>query len=81
MALVFAVMRLYNIFKFLLFLSILFYTLLKSGIDKSTEWATIPACPSLTWVFNGGNTEGTNSSKILCLILAYFLFYVGLCQD
>ena len=34
-----------------------------SGIDKSTEWSTIPACPSLMCFFNRGNTEGTNSSK------------------
>ena len=41
------------------------YTFLKSGIDKSTEWSTIPACPSLMCFFNRGDTEGTNSSKIL----------------
>ena len=79
MALVFAVMRLYNIFKFLLFLSILFYTLLKSGIDKSTEWSMIPACPSLICLFNRGDTEGINSSNILCSMFVYILFYVNLC--
>ena len=50
MALVFAVMHLYNISNFVLLLSIpflKFYTLKKSGIDKSTEWSTIPARPSL----------------------------------
>ena len=31
--------------------------------SKSTEWSTIPACPSLMCLFNRGNTEGTNSSK------------------
>ena len=53
-----------------------FYTFLKSGIDKSTEWSTIPACPSrmcFFFFFNRGNTEGTNSSKILCLMFVYFL--------
>ena len=53
MALVFAV----HSFFILLFL--------KSGIDKSTEWSTIPACPSLMCFFNRGDTEGTNSSKNL----------------
>ena len=43
-----------------------FYTEKKSGIDKSTEWSTIPACPSLVFFFfflNRGITEGTTSSK------------------
>ena len=72
MALVFAVMHLY-IFLFLL-LSIRFlYFLKKSGIDKSTEWSTIPACPSLMCFFNRGDTEGTNSSKTLCLMFVYVL--------
>ena len=52
-------------------------------IDKLTEWSMIPACPSLTCFFNRGNTEGTNSSKILCLTFrfVYVLLYVNLCQD
>ena len=62
------------------FCPFLFYTFfLKSGIDKSTEWSTIPACPSLMCFFNRGDTEGTNSSKILCLMFVYVLFYVNLC--
>ena len=45
----------------------------KSGIDKWTEWSTIPACPSLMYFFffNRGNTEGTNFRK-LC-------FDIGVC--
>ena len=79
MALVFAVMHLY--FFFNCFCPFLFYTFFfKSGIDKSTEWSTIPACPSLMCFFNRGDTEGTNSSKGLFLML-YVLFCVGLCQD
>ena len=67
---------------FLLFLSIPFLNFfLKSGIDKSKEWSTIPACPSLMCFFNSGDTEGTNSSKILCLMFVYVLFYVNLCHD
>ena len=80
MALVFAVMHLYTIFHFFLFISS-FYTFLKSGIDKSTEWSTMPACPSLMCFFNRGDTEGTNSSKILCPMFVYVLFYVNLCHD
>ena len=51
----------------------------KSGIDKSTEWSTIPACPSLMCFFNRGYTEGTISSKILCSMFVYVLFDVNLC--
>ena len=62
--------------------SYFFYILfLRSGIDKSTEWSTIPACPSLVCFFNRGGTEGTNSSKILFSMFVYVLFYVNLCQD
>ena len=81
MTLVFAVMHLYNILEFLLLLSIPFLSSFKSGIDKSTEWSTIPACPSLMCFFNRGDTEGTNSSKILCPMFVYVLFYVNLCHD
>ena len=80
MTLVFAVVHLYKTFFFFnCFCPFLFYTFLKSGIDKSAEWSTIPACPSLICFFNSGNTEGTNSSKILCSMFAYVLFYVNLC--
>ena len=40
----------------------------------------IPMCPSLTCFFNRGDTEGTNSLKILCLMFVYVLFYANLCQ-
>ena len=36
---------------------------------------------ALRALFNGGNTEGTNSSKNLCLTFVNVLFYVNLCQD
>ena len=79
MALVFDIMHLFNIcYRFCPFLS---YTFLKSGIDKSAEWSTIPACSSLMCFFNRGDTEGTNSSKILCPMFAYVVFYVNLCHD
>ena len=82
MTLVFAVMRLYNILEFFIAsVHSFFYTFFKSGIDTSTEWSTIPVCPSLMCFFNRGDTEGTNSSKILCLMFVYVLFYVNLCHD
>ena len=56
-------------------------SLKKNGIDKSTEWSTIPACPSLMCSFNRGDTEGTNSSKILCPMFVCVLFCVNLCHD
>ena len=82
MTLVFAVMHLYNVLEFfLLLLSIPFlYFFKKSVIDKSTEWSTIPACRSLMCFFNRDDTEGTDSSKILCPMFVYVLFYVGLCH-
>ena len=79
-ALVFAVMHLYNTL-FVCIASVYFFFILffkKSGID---EWSTIPACPSLMCFFNRGYTEGTNSSKILCPMFMYVLFYVNLCHD
>ena len=36
----------------------------------------IPAYPSLMCFFNRGDTEGTNSSKILCSMFVYFFFYL-----
>ena len=82
MTMVFAVMHLYNILEFFIacvhFLFILFK---KSCTDKSTEWSTIPACPSFMCFFNRGDTEGTNSSTILCPMFVYVLFYVNLCHD
>ena len=67
--------------KKLLLLSIPFSYLsfLKSGIDKSTKWSMIQACPSLICFFNRGGTEGTNSSKMLCSMFVYVLFHVNLC--
>ena len=82
MTLVFAVMHLYNILEFFIAsVHTFFYTFLKSGIDKSTEWSTIPACPSFMCFFNRGNTEGTNSSKILCPMFVCVLFCVNFCHD
>ena len=76
MTLVFAVMHLYNILEFFIAsVHSFFYTFLKSGIDKSTEWSTIPACPSLMCFFNRGDTNGTNCSKF-CLMFVYVLFHV-----
>ena len=77
MALVFAVMHLYNTFYIiLLLLSIPFtyvYIFLKSGIDKSTEWSTIPACLSLRCFLNRGDIKGTNSLKVLSFMFMYVL--------
>ena len=83
MALVFAVMHLYNILIFFIAFVHSFFILFKkkSSIDKSTEWSTIPACPSLMCFFNRGATEGTNSLKILYSMFMFVLFYVDLCWD
>ena len=82
MTLVFAVMHSYNILEFFIAsVHSFFLYFFKSGIDKSTEWSTIPACPSLMYFFNRGDTKGTNSLKILFPMFAYVLFYVNLCHD
>ena len=62
MALVIAVMHILYCF-----CPFLFNTILKSGIDKSTEWSMVPVCPSLICFFNQGDTEGTNSLKKNCV--------------
>ena len=82
MTLVFAVILLYNLKKknYCFCPFVFLYFKKKSGIDKLTEWFTILACPSLMcFFFNRGDTEGTNSSKILCSMFVYVLFYVNLC--
>ena len=81
MTLVFAFMHLCNILEFFIASVHSFFILFKkSGIDKSMEWSTIPACPNLMCFFNRGDTEGTNSSKMLSPIFVYVLFYVNLCH-
>ena len=75
MTLVFAVLHLYDNLEFFIASVHSFLILfLKSGIDKSTEWSTIPAFPSLMCFLNRGDTEGTNSSKILCSMFVDVLF-------
>ena len=82
MTLVFAVMYLSNILEFFIASVHSFFILFfKSGIHKSMEWSMIPASPSLMCFFNRGDTKGTNSSKILCPMFVYVLFYVNLCHD
>ena len=77
MALVFAVMHLYNIFLISFVHS--FFILKKSGIDKSTEWSTIPACPSLMCIFflTGVIPKGLILRKFC--VRCFCMFYVNLC--
>ena len=76
MTLVFAVMHLYNILDFFIASvhSFFFNTFLKSGIDRSTEWSAMPACPGLVCFFGGGDAEGTSSSGVLCPMFVCVLF-------
>ena len=37
-------------------------------------------CLCLMCFFNRGGSEGTNSSKILCSMFVYVLFYFNLCK-
>ena len=56
-----------------------FILFLKSGIDKLTEWSTIPACPSLMCFFNKGDTEGTSLMFAFDVCVCFVL--CKLCQD
>ena len=84
MALVFAVMHLYNIFIFLLLLSILFLYFKKNPVlinrRNGPRYQRVLALCAF-FFFNRGDTEGTNSSKILCSMFVYVLFYVNLCAE
>ena len=65
MALVLAIMHLYNIFKFyIVYANSFFFFFLSPGINKLDGMVKIPACPSLMCSFNRGYIEGTNSSEI-----------------
>ena len=83
MALVFAVMHLYNFYHFYCFCPFPFYIniyILKSCIGKWTEWSTIAEYHSLMCSFNRGNTEQTHSSKTVCDVCVC-MFYLILRQD
>ena len=83
MALVFAVMHLYDVFlNFLLLLSISFLHYFKNLVlINPRNGPRYQRVLALCVFFNRGNTEGTNSSKILCWMFVYVLFYVNLCHD
>ena len=52
----------------------------KYGIDNSTGWSTVPASPGLLWFCNRGNTEGTGTSEVFCLMFVYACFvFIYIC--
>ena len=79
MTLVFAVMHLYNILYFFIasvhsfFILFLNLVLIIDGMvhDTSVSWPYV--------LLNRGDTEGINSSKMLCSMFVYALFHVNLC--
>ena len=83
MTLVFAVMHLYDILEFFITsvhsLFILFFKnlVLINGRNGPQYYRVLALCA----FFNRGDTEGTNSSKILCSMFVNVLFYVNLCQS
>ena len=84
MALVFALMHLYNILIFFIASVHSIFLYLKKNLvlinpRNGPQYQRVLALCVL--FFNRGYTEGTNSSKISCLKFVYFLFYVDLCQD
>ena len=83
MTLVFAVMHLYNILEFFIAsVHSFFYTLKKNLVSinrrKGPRYQRVLALCHMCF-FHRGDTEGTNSSKILCSMFVYVLFYVNLC--
>ena len=69
-------------FNFFFFIaSVHSFFILKKNLVVSTERSTVLVCPSLSFFFSRGDTKGTNSSKILCLMFVFALFYANLCQD
>ena len=82
MTLVFAVMHLYNTLDFFIASVHSFFILfLNLVLINQRNGPRIPVCPSLMCFFNRGDTEGTNSSKLLCPMFVYVLCYVNLCHD
>ena len=84
MTLVFAVMQLYKKKKFFIAsVDSFFYTFLKSGIDKSTEWSTIPACLSLMCFFNKYRRDKFFENFVfdvfVCFVLCKFVSVLILC--
>ena len=82
MALVFAVMHLYDMNSFYCF-SLFLVHALQSDTGKLTEWSTVPAYLSLKCIFNRGNTEGTNTStkKKNVFDVCVCMFFINLCPD
>ena len=83
MTLVFAVMHLYNILEFFIASVHSFFILLKNLVSINRRngpryQRVLVLCAF--FFFNRGDTERTNSSKILCSMFVYVLFYVNLCQ-
>ena len=82
MALVFAVMHLYNFKKnycLCPFLFILFKNLVLLNRRNGPRYQRVLFLCAFFFFFNSGDTEGTNSSKMLCLMFVYVLIYVNLC--
>ena len=91
MALVFAIMHLYNFFVifhffcpflFLFFFSLLFFFILV--LINKTECSMIPVCPSLICFFfklGGNNIEGIKSPNICFMFVFYVSFYVYVWTD
>ena len=76
MALVFAIMNLYNFFYILYCVfPFLFKIFFFNPVSINyTEWSTVPACPSLMSSFKWGNIEGTNSSVSDVCVYVCFMF-------
>ena len=82
MTLVFPVTHLYNFFLIASVHSSFVFFFLNLVLKNRRNGPRYQRVLALCVVFfNRGDTEGTNPSKILCLMFVYVLFYVNLCQD
>ena len=51
------------------------------GRRSGPRYQRVLALCAFFFFLNRGDTGGTDSSKVLCSMFVYVLFYVNLCQD
>ena len=76
-------MHLYNIFYFLLLLSIpfLYFFFLNPVLTNRRGGPRCQSVLALCAIFSRGDAEGSGSSGVLCSMFVYVSFYVNLCHD
>ena len=70
-----------QIYSFILFFIYIFNLVFINRRNGPRYQRVLAFCAFFFFFLNGGNTEGTNFSKILRSMFVYVLFYVKLCRD